>query len=57
MVIEKSWHNEEDIGFFTDEENLVRESILLDIKVARENPEMVRESLRKRGLPDKLDQV
>src|SRR5207244_5891673 len=33
------------------------EPVLLDIKVVRENPEVVRESLRKRGLPDKLDQV
>jgi len=47
----------EDIGFFTDGENLEREPVLLDIKVVRENPEVVRESLRKRGLPDKLDQV
>ncbi len=47
----------EDIGFFTDGENLEREPVLLDIKVVRENPEIVRESLRKRGLPDKLDQV
>jgi len=30
---------------------------LLDIKLVREDPEMVRESLRKRGMPDKLDQV
>jgi len=30
---------------------------LLDIKLVRENPETVRESLRKRGLPDKLEQV
>jgi seryl-tRNA synthetase len=30
---------------------------LLDIKLVRENPEVVRESLRKRGLPNKLDQV
>ena len=30
---------------------------MLDIKLVRENPEAVRESLRKRGLPDKLDQV
>jgi seryl-tRNA synthetase len=47
----------EDIGFFTDMENHGRESVLLDIKLVRENPEIVRESLRKRGLPDKLDQV
>jgi seryl-tRNA synthetase len=30
---------------------------LLDIKLVRDNPELVRESLRKRGLPDKIDQV
>ena len=30
---------------------------MLDIKLVREDPEMVRESLRKRGMPDKLDQV
>jgi seryl-tRNA synthetase len=30
---------------------------LLDIKLVRDNPELVRESLRKRGLPDKLDLV
>src|SRR3989442_6820584 len=47
----------EDIGFFTDGENLEPEPVLLDIKLVRENPEIVRESLRKRGLPDKLDQV
>jgi len=46
-----------DIGFFTDRENLEPEPVLLDIKLVRENPEIVRESLRKRGLPDKLDQV
>jgi seryl-tRNA synthetase len=43
--------------FFTDEENCDREPALLDIKLVRENPEVVRENLRKRGLPDKLDQV
>jgi len=43
--------------FFTDGENPEREPVLLDIKVVRENPEIVRENLRKRGLPDKLDQV
>jgi seryl-tRNA synthetase len=30
---------------------------LLDIKLVRESPEIVKESLRKRGLPDKLEQV
>ena len=30
---------------------------MLDIKLVREDPEMVRQSLRKRGMPDKLDQV
>jgi seryl-tRNA synthetase len=30
---------------------------VLDIKLVRENPEIVKESLRKRGLPDKIDQV
>jgi len=57
LVLEKSWHNEGEPLFFTDGDNLEREPVLLDIKVVRENPEIVRESLRKRGLPDKLDQV
>jgi len=57
LVLEKSWHNKGGHWFFTDGENLERERVLLDIKVVRENPEVVRESLRKRGLPDKLDQV
>jgi seryl-tRNA synthetase len=43
--------------FFTDNENHEREPVLLDIRVVRENPEVVKESLRKRGLLDKLDQV
>jgi len=30
---------------------------LLDIKLVRENPEIIKESLRKRGLPDKIDEV
>ena len=30
---------------------------MLDIKLLRENPELVKEGLRKRGLPDKLGQV
>jgi len=46
-----------DIGFFTDGENPGRETVLLDIKLVRENATIVRESLRKRGVPDKLDQV
>ena len=58
MVLEKSWHNQRGRWFFY---RLVRilsaYPILLDIKLVRENPETVRESLRKRGLPDKLEQV
>jgi len=41
----------------TDGEHLETEAVLLEIKLVRENDEIVRESLRKRGLPDKLDQV
>ena len=46
-----------DIGFFTDGEIVGRESVLLDIKLVRENPEIVKESLRKRGMPDMRNQV
>ncbi len=57
MVLEKSWHNQRGHCFFTDDENPGRENVLLDIKLVRETPEMVRESLRKRDLPDKVGQV
>jgi len=57
LVLEKSWHNQRGHCFFTDDENPGRENVLLDIKLVRETPEMVRESLRKRDLPDKVGQV
>ncbi len=57
MALEKSWHSEGEHWFFTDGENLGLRPVLLDIKLVRENPETVRESLRKRGLTEKLGQV
>ena len=43
--------------FFTDGVGLGREPALLDIKLVRESPEVVKDSLRKRGLTAKLGEV
>ncbi len=57
MVLEKSWHIEGEHWFFTDRMSRGREPVLLDIKLVRESPEVVKESLRKRGLTEKVGQV
>ncbi len=57
MVLEKSWHIDGEHWFFTDRMSRGREPVLLDIKLVRESPEVVKESLRKRGVTEKLGQV